>query len=175
MNFTCLKSLVSIGLLFCCFSLLAQKETPQTLSFLVSGEGVSPVTITQNDLLKLKEIQIGDVVITNHLGEKKSEQKELKGVLLKDVLQAIEIKSESPKVLSEYYFVCKATDNYTVVYSWNEIFNSPTGDSAYLVTSKGGKGLKEMEESILMISPKDFKTGRRFVKSLTSIEVKRAK
>jgi len=170
-----LKSFFSIALLLCCFSLLAQKETPQTSSILISGEVASQVTITQSDLNKLKETHIGDVVITNHLGEKKSEQKALKGVLLKDVLQAVEIKNESPKVLSEYYFVCKAADNYTVVYSWNEIFNSPTGDSVYIVTSKGGKALKEMEESILMISPKDFKTGRRFVKSLTSIEVKRAK
>jgi hypothetical protein len=174
MNLTCIKSFFFLTLLSSSFSLLAQKDT-RTTSFIISGDVVSPVTITLDDLGKLEETQIGDVIITNHLGEKKSVQKALRGVLLKDALQTIEIKSESPKVLSEYYFVCKAADSYTVVYSWNEIFNSPTGDSVFIVTSLEGKVLKEMEESILMISPNDFKTGRRFVKSLTSIEVKRAK
>jgi hypothetical protein len=170
-----MKSVLSLALMFYSFSLIAQKEATATSSFVISGEVESAVVITADDLLKLKEFQVGDVVITNHLGEKKSAQKALRGVLLKDVLQPIKIKSESPKVLSEFYFVCKATDNYTVVYSWNEIFNSPTGDSTFIITSKEGKGLKDMNESILMISPKDFKTGRRFVKSLTSIEVKRAR
>lgn len=152
-----------------------QKTAIPTSSFVISGEIKSPVTIQIADLKKWKEVAIGDVTITNHMGEKKSEGKGLKGVLLKDVLGAVEINSESPKGLSEYYFVCKANDGYTVVYSWNEIFNSATGDSAFIVTEKDGKPAASMEDAILMISPKDFKTGRRHVKSLMSIEVRRAK
>ncbi len=152
-----------------------QKESERTTSFVISGEVKSPVTITLVDLAKHPEISIGDVVITNHLGDKKSEQKALKGVLLRDVLQKAEIKSESPKFLSEFYFQCKATDGYLVVYSWNELFNSAVGESVYLLTSKNGKSISDLEESILMISPKDYKTGRRYVKALTSIEVKRAR
>jgi hypothetical protein len=174
MKLAYIKSFLLLVVFFSSISAHAQQDT-STNSFRVSGDDVSPVEITLSELSKLKEIQIGNATITNHLGEKKSEQKALKGVLLKDVLQVIEIKSESPKILSEYYFVCKATDNYTVVYSWNEIFNSPTGDFVFIITGKDGKSLKEMEESILMISANDFKTGRRFVKSLTSIEVKRAR
>lgn len=151
-----------------------QKEAGQTTSFIVSGDVKSPVTITLNDLLKSPEMAIGDVIITNHLGEKKSEQKAIKGVRLKDILASVELNNESPKVLSEYYFACKATDGYLVVYSWNEIFNSPSGESVYLITSKNGVSAKDLEESILMISPKDYKTGRRYIKSLASIEVKRA-
>lgn len=117
---------------------------------------------------------MGDITITNHLGEKKSEQKSLKGILLKDILKSVEINNENPRVLSEYYFVCKSTDGYKVVYSWNELFNSPASESVYLVTSKNGQGAKEMKETILMISPKDYMTGRRYLKSLATIEVKRA-
>lgn len=152
----------------------AQENTKPTSSFTIKGEVKASKTITIQDFSKFAEKEIGDVVITNHLGEKKSEQKSLKGILLKDVLQGVEINSESPKVLSEYYLVCRATDGYKVVFSWNELFNSPTGDKVYLVTSKGGKKASEMEESILMISPADFKTGRRFVKSLETIEIYRA-
>jgi hypothetical protein len=153
----------------------AQEKDIPTRSFVIAGEVKSPVTINIDDLKKWRAAPIGNVVITNHLGEKKSEAKELKGVLLKDVLGSVEINAETPRVLSEYYFVCKANDGYTVVYSWNELFNTMTGDSAYIVTEKEGQPASAMKESILMISPGDFKTGRRHVKALASIEVRRAR
>ena len=152
---------------------LGQKLAP-TAAFMISGDVKSPVTLQIGDLKKWAAVNIGDVTITNHLGEKKSEAKGLKGVLLKDVLGSVEINAESPKVLSEYYFVCKANDGYTVVYSWNELFNTAVGDAAYIVTEKDGKPASSMDDAVLMISPKDFKTGRRHVKALTTIEVRRA-
>ena len=164
-----------LGFMLISLATFGQKEYKPTSSFVISGEVKAPVTIQIADLSKWKSVSIGDVVITNHLGERKSEAKGLKGVLLKDVLGSVEINSESPKVLSEYYFICKASDGYTVVYSWNEIFNSSVGDTAYIVTEKDGKPASSMDDAIVMISSKDFKTGRRHVKALASIEVKRAK
>lgn len=166
---------VFLGFILISLTTIGQKEYKPTSSFVISGEVKTPVTIQIADLNKWKVVPIGDVVITNHLGEKKSEAKGLKGVLLKDVLSAVEINSESPRVLSEYYFVCKANDGYTVVYSWNEIFNSSVGDNAYIITEKDGKPASSLDDSIVMISSGDFKTGRRHVKALTSVEVKRAK
>jgi len=165
---------VSIIFLFIAFVASAQKEQKPTTSFTISGKVKTTITVSFAELKKLKQHDIGDVVITNHLGELKSTAKGLKGVLLKDVLALAEIDSENPKVLSEYYFVCKANDNYTVVYSWNELFNAAVGDSAYIVTEKEGKPGDQMPDSILMISSKDQKTGRRHVKALVTIEVKRA-
>lgn len=166
--------LFTVVFLLVCLIGHAQEKTKPTSAFIVKGEVIAVKTISIQDFSNFSEQDIGDVVITNHLGEKKSEQKALKGILLRDVLQGVEIKSESPKVLSEFYVVCRATDGYKVVFSWNELFNSPTGDKVFLVTSKGGKKASELEESILMISPVDFKTGRRFVKSLDTIEIYRA-
>ncbi len=157
------------------FAGFSQKDLGRTTAFIISGEVKSPITISLLDLTKYTELSIGDIIITNHLGEKKSEQKALKGVLLKEVLQNAEITNESPRVLSEFYFQCKAADGYLVVYSWNELFNSPIGESIFLVTSKNGVKINDLDESILMISSKDYKTGRRYVKALTSIEVKRAR
>jgi hypothetical protein len=162
-------------LVFATLTVNSQDKLKTTTSFTISGEVKAPLTVNLTDMKKWKERPIDDIVITNHLGEKKSESKGLKGVLLRDVLSGVEINSESPKVLSEYYFVCKATDGYAVVYSWNEIFNTAVGDTAFIVTEKNGKKMDTMDDSILMVSSKDFKTGRRHVKSLTSIEVKRAK
>ena len=169
-----MKALFAIVFLVICFSGFGQKELETTGSFSISGEVNAPVIIALSEFSKFNEVVIGDITITNHLGERKSEQKALKGILLKDILKTVEINNENPRVLSEYYVVCKSLDGYKVVYSWNELFNSPAGESVYLVTSKNGQVAREMKESILMIAPKDYKTGRRYLKSLSSIEVKRA-
>lgn len=46
--------------------------------------------------------------------------------------------------------------------------------SVFIVTKKNGVPAAEMNDSILLISPHDFKTGRRHVKSVAAIEIKRA-
>jgi hypothetical protein len=166
--------IVLVGLILIAGSAFCQKKNDPTKSFLITGEVQSEKKITIEELANFRESSLGDVTITNHLGEVKNQQKKLKGILLRDVLEKVEIKSESPKVLSEYYLVCKATDGYTIVYSWNEVFNNPAGESIYLVTSKDGVPATELEESILIISPRDYKTGRRYLKGLTKIEIKRA-
>lgn len=153
---------------------LAAQEVNPTTSFSISGRIKKPIQIKGEDLLTGKIVVIGDLIITNHKGEERGTAKSLKGVLLRDILQKIEIDAESPKVLSEYYFICKASDGYTVVFSWNEIFNTETGDGVYLITEKEGKSWSELPESILLVSTMDFKTGRRHVKSLVAIEVSRA-
>jgi hypothetical protein len=154
-------------------SKLPAQDITSTQSFLITGRVKAPVKISGTDLLTVTSVNIGNLVITNHMGEERGTAKSLKGVLLKDILQKIEIDAENPKVLSEYYFVCKASDGYAVVFSWNEIFNTATGDNVYIITEKEGKSWNNLPESLLMISTKDFKTGRRHVKSLATIEVSR--
>ncbi len=169
-----MKKLITFLFLLVASAAFAQKEIKPTSQFIISGEVKAAVTVTIDDLKKCKSQLVADVIITNHLGEKKSEAKGLKGVLLKTVLEKAEINAENPKVLSEYYFVCKANDGYKVVFSWNELFNTTVGDATYVITEKEGKGLDKMNDSILLLSPNDFKTGRRHLKALATIEVKRA-
>lgn len=163
-----------VGLILIAGSAFSQKKNEPTKSFVITGEVKEEKKIKVEGFTNFRESALGDVVITNHLGEVKSQQKKLKGILLRDVLEKIEIKNESPKVLSEYYIVCKATDGYIIVYSWNEVFNNPAGESIYLVTSKEGVPATDLEESILMITPRDYKTGRRYLKGLSKVEIKRA-
>lgn len=126
-----------------------------------------------DDIEKYPSKILGDVVITNHLGEPRGISKQLEGVLVKDLLKDLELKEESPKRFSEFYFTFVAIDNYKVVYSWNEIFNSPTGDNLFLITAKDGKKLKDMDERILILTSTDLKTGRRYIKRLSKILVER--
>jgi len=151
-----------------------QVKVNPTEAFTISGKVKKEITFALGDLQNFESKKIPDVVISNHLGEVKGTSKNLKVFLLKDILAQIEFDAESPKVLSEFYITCIASDGYKVVFPWNEIFNTATGDNLYLITAKDGKELKQLDDRILIISTADFKTGRRNVKGLAKIIVERA-
>ena len=158
------------------FSSSAQKENiPTTENFSIEGKVKKSLTVSLADLTSYKSYSIDSIVITNHLGETRSSLRNVKGVLVKDILNKVEIDAETPKVLSEYYFVCIASDNYKVVFSWNEIFNSATGKSVYILTGHEGKPASALDNRIALVSPKDEMTGRRYVKGLQKIVIERVK
>jgi len=171
-----MRSILFLVLVFTFFSALAQKENiPTTENFSIEGKVKKSLTVSLVDLSSYKSYSIDSIVITNHLGERRSTLKNVKGVLLKDILSKVEIDAETPKVLSEYYFVCIASDNYKAVFSWNEIFNSATGNSVYILTGHDGKPASALDNRIALVSPKDQMTGRRYVKGLQKIVVERVK
>ena len=55
------------------------------------------MTVSLADLSSYKSYSIDSIVITNHLGERRSTLKKVKGVLLKDILNKVEIDAENPK------------------------------------------------------------------------------
>ncbi|MBC7888690.1 MAG: molybdopterin-binding protein [Ferruginibacter sp.] len=154
---------------------MAQNTTATTESFMVEGSVKQSQTFSLQDLVGLPTLEIDSIVITNHLLERKSTLKNIKGVLLKDVLGKITIDQASPKLLSEYYIVCIAADNYKVVFSWNEIFNNETGRHVMIITEQGGKKVTSMENRIAVLSPTDEATGRRYVKGLQKIIIERVR
>ncbi len=94
-------------------------------------------------------------------------------VSLRSILANTTIPVESPRLLSECYFVVQAADGYKVVFSWNEIFNNDLGKSVYVIIERAGAKNAKFEEQIAVISPSDTMTGRRFVKGVEKITVKR--
>jgi hypothetical protein len=168
-----MKRLTTLILVIISVTVWGQKTDQPTNDFVVTGQIKKELKFTLADIEKYTSRTIGDVVITNHLGEPRGTAKQLTGILLKDLLKDLELKEETPKRFSEFYLTFVAVDNYKVVYSWNEIFNSPTGDNLFLITSRDGKKIKDMEERILILTPTDFKTGRRYIKGLSKIIVER--
>ena len=149
------------------------EKIPTTENFSIEGKVKKVMTVSLADLATYRSYSIDSIVITNHLGERKSSLKKVKAVLLKEILEKSEIDAENHKVLSEYYIVCIASDNYKVVFSWNEIFNSPTGKSVYIITSQDGKAASTADNRIALVSSKDQMTGRRYVKGLQKIVIQR--
>lgn len=167
------SALTFILLLSSVFGLIAQQKIEASDEIFLTGEVEAPLIFSLKELMKLPAISIPDLKITNHLGEPRGELKNMKGVLITTLLQDLNYKAESPRVLSEFYFTFIASDDYKVVFSWNELFNSPTGEHTFLVTEVNGERMDEMEDRILLICNSDLKTGRRHVKSLNRIIVNR--
>lgn len=167
---------VFLLLLILSSSLANGQETVQPSDSLVlSGNIKKQLIFTQKELDTFPLVSIKDVMITNHLGIEKGLAKNMKGFLLKKLLLNAELISPGPKVLSEFYFVLTATDQYKAVFSWNELFNSPVGDSVFVVMEKDGRQLKNSNDRILVICTSDFTTGRRYVKGLMQIDIRRVK
>ena len=169
-----MKKWISLFFVLYMMQVSAQETMKPTNQFLITGDGVQEKQILINDLDSFQVHKINDLIITNHLGVKKELAKNLKGILIKDILEKAPIKVESNKQLNEYYFVCIAADGYKIVYSWNEIFNSETGKHIYLITEKDGMTIKNMPERILLITESDIATGRRHLRGLERIIVKKS-
>lgn len=168
-----MKPLFTLMFAFITLQTAAQKQIATTESFLVTGEVKEPKTFSINDFSGLPIKEKDSLVITNHLLEKRSTLKNIQGVLLKDILSKVTVSQDNPKLLSEYYIVCEATDNYKVVFSWNEIFNNPLGESVILITGVNAKTGNDVNGHIALITLSDIATGRRYVKGLKQITIKR--
>ncbi len=125
---------------------------------------------TFDELVSFPTHSLDSLRIINQAGMYRSTLKKIEGVLLKDVVKGIALGAESPKVLSEYYIVCMASDEYKVVLSWNELFNTPVGESVMIVTNIKEATHGEQEDGLALLSPKDIATGRRYVKQLRTIK-----
>lgn len=164
-------------LLFCFGFLFSQTSGAQNTSesFTVSGEVLKAETIDMARLSTYSKVHIDSLRIYTHDMQPKGLMKNIDGVLLKDILSAISFTNENPKVLSEYYIECEATDGYIVLFSWNEIFNSETGKHVMVITSKNGVNAGQLDDRIALITPTDQATGRRYVKWLNRIIIRRQK
>lgn len=152
--------------------LQAQRTITPSETLKIEGKIKAEKTFSLSQLDSFPKVAIKDQTLYNQKGEEKSSVKNMKGVLLKNVLENIKFVYDKPKELNEFYFVFVATDGYKVVFSWNEIYNTETGNNFYIVTEMEGKKLKDLEQRILFISTADLKSGRRYIKALEKIQVK---
>lgn len=95
------------------------------------------------------------------------------GVTLRALLDRAQVISKNHNDVKKMVIIASASDGYTVVFSWSEIFNTPIGEEVLVFFEKDGKPLADDEGRIAMISTKDLRTGPRHVRWLKSIEIKK--
>jgi len=155
------------------FSINAQRAVTPSETLKIEGKIKAEKIFSLSNLDAFPKIAIADQTLYNHKGKVKSTVKGIKSVLLKTVLESTEFIYDKPKELNEFYFAFTATNGYKVVFSWNEIYNTEAGNNFYIVTEMEGKKIKDMDQRILFISTADLKSGRRYIKALEKIQVKR--
>lgn len=154
--------------------ILAQKKIEPSSSIAIVGAVKQELKLSIEDLKKYPSQKAGNgkLNIYSHDGTLRSTLKRLEGIPIKALFGKVEFVADSPKDLSQFYLVFEASDGYRVLYSWNEIFNTPVGDNMYLLTKANGLALDAMEQRIAIVSMSDVRTGRRYLKGFTKIIVK---
>ena len=170
-----LKFFVAMMFFFSSLVCVAQENISVTNSITIEGQIKKTIVLELSELKKFTTVSLDSVRITNHLMEYRKTIKNIKGVLLKDILGKMEFEVSSPKLMSEFYIVCMASDNYKVVFSWNEIFNNELGKQTLIITSADGMSAENRDDRIALLSPSDHATGRRYVKGLQKIIIQRVK
>lgn len=168
-----MRNIIIVIALLTSLTTIGQRKTIPTDTLKITGKLKSGLTFITLDLDTFRTKIINDVIVSNNHGEIKKTVKGMKGFLLKDLFGTADFQTEKPRELNEFYFVFIASDNYKVVFSWNEIFNTETGKNLYVITEQDGKRINKMDERILVVSTTDFITGRRYIKGLERIIVKR--
>ncbi len=151
-----------------CFAQEIDSNT--TDQFLITGKVKLEKIFTLTDIKRFPIITLTDVNVSCS-PKTENRVKEIKAVMLKNLLDSVSFQYEKSRMLNQYYFLFIAKDGYKMVFSFNEIYNTDIGKNLYLVTEIEGNPINEMGNSIMVLTTKDIKGGSRNMKWLSKIIV----
>jgi hypothetical protein len=135
----------------------------------IEGKVKSKRVVGIEELKSMKSVTLENIN-TSCTPKAEETSRHVKAVRLLSILDSV-VFDATKGALNAFYFKFVASDGYTLVYSYNEIFNTETGRNMYLVTEREGVDISTMENRILMLTTSDIKTGRRNMKCLARIVV----
>ncbi|NTU43698.1 MAG: molybdopterin-dependent oxidoreductase [Nitrospirales bacterium] len=138
----------------------------------VAGAVKNPLRLTAEDLEKMAMTEVRDVLMVCSSGDPKGMVGSYRGVLLEDILNKAEVILSDHHAGNRIYIVARSSDGYTVVFSWNELTNSPVGEGVLVIVEKNGLPLTDDEGPVALVSAADILTGSRHMKWLRHIEVR---
>jgi hypothetical protein len=147
---------------------------PAADSITITGLVNNPVTFSLSALSTMADTTFTSLKIFSHKGEYKFTYQQVKAVLLKTLLQKNITSTLKNKDMNALYFVCKAMDGFTAVYSYNELFNAAAG-CIYVLTAYDNVTISNMPERPVVLITGDYKSGKLFMRGMTGIDVRLAK
>jgi hypothetical protein len=94
------------------------------------------------------------------------------GTLLRDVLTKSGFASATDRSARTSFVEAVATDGYRAVFSWGELFNSPVGEQAMVISAQDGKALDVAAGPLALRSLSDLRPGPRHVRNLCALIVR---
>lgn len=158
--------------------LTVQKELDHHQRFVsdhikVTGSVAQALKLTVQDLRAFAPEHIVEMPVVWHSGGERDKTVVLRGVLLRHIVERAKVVTHSNHDVKKMAIIASANDDYRIVFSWSEVFNSPNGDGALVYFEKDGKPLAAEEGQIAMISTNDLRSGARHVKWLSALEVRK--
>ncbi len=147
---------------------------PPINSVAIAGELEAPIKIDEDWLASHHGLERVTVKrsVTSSSGEAKTE--EFTGYLLKDILRLAKPRQKDRHDWKKMIVVATAFDNYTVLFSYSELVNTPVGNHVIVYFEKDGVPIDLDSDGFGLISASDTRTGPRHVKVLTEITLTKA-
>ena len=153
---------------------VAAQAPPATTTLTVSGNVAQPLTLSIDDLKRYPAHRFEYSLRGGMPGAAASEPaRHYTGCLLRDVLNAAKPTEGRPRDLRKSYVLASASDGYEVVFSWAELFVSPTGDAVFVVYERDGAPLADDEGRIALVAVSDLRPARH-VKWLRALSLRTA-
>lgn len=137
----------------------------------ITGRVKQPLVLCLKELCEMDTEEVKDLPIICGTGTPKGRIVNCRGVLLENVIRKAELIKEEDNDTKKMFVVASAGDGYKVVFSWQEIFNTPIGGGVMILIEKDGESLCREQGCLELISAQDYFTGSRYVKGLESIEL----
>jgi hypothetical protein len=145
---------------------------PGSLS--IGGTVKSPSILRPEELRKSSLVRdVEEIALTKRGGEVKRILRGYRGVRLTELLDSAGIDAPDHNALKRSYVVARAKDDYTVIFSWCELFNTPIGSGVHVLVDKDDLALPDSEGPLTLVSARDIFTGPRHVRWLVSLDVLR--
>lgn len=139
----------------------------------VTGAVEHELDLSVEELRQLPAADLREISVASQSPAKAGKNESFKGIPLRALLERAKIAAPGRHDLKKTVIVATASDDYAVVFSWSELFNSAAGDGVLVYFERDGKPLGEDEGRIAMISTRDLHLGARHVRWLKSIAVRR--
>lgn len=139
----------------------------------ICGRIAEPLVLRIDQLRAMDILDLPDQPMICGSGEPKGRLGKCRGVLLADIINVfVELGKTEHNDTKRMYVIAGSEDGYKTVFSWQEIFNSPNGDSIVVLFDRDEKPLYDGEEDIDLFSGRDHLSGPRYVKRLRNLEIR---
>ncbi|TCD47214.1 hypothetical protein [Chlorobium sp. N1] len=118
----------------------------------------------------MRVVENENTAIVCDSGQTKHRYRTFRGVLLKDFIDSAGVDMPNPRRRGEYYVLVRSTDDYNVIFAYNELYYGPAGEHTWVVFETDGEPLGE-NGPFLLLTAGDRVTGPRYVKCVNAVEV----